>query len=397
MDIYEQPYYKITKNFASLIGQWPYQSRLKSLILGSVLWNLFFFQIIPQVIALVVNFDDQDLLFELLSAFIMDLAYVAKYINTIQKAKMIQKLFERVKDDWKMLKNNEEKIILEYHLKIGRYLSIGYTGFANFALIMFILDPILPIIINIVSKANDSVPQRFSVPMEFIIFDKEKHYWLLLSVSNICIVSIILVIVCCDIVFITFVQHVCGIFAVVGFRIEHCPSETISHNMPSGTSFWINAQDIHYKHFVSCIRAHRRALKFAELIETTFCGCFGIVVGLNLPAMSITGFQIITHSNSIQDTLKYIMFTGAQILHLFFDCYMSQRLTDMSTHIQHCIARAKWYENSAKSRKLLILMTLRSQIPCKLTAAKIVELSIESFGMMVKTAGSYFTILLSMR
>lgn len=83
-------------------------------------------------------------------------------------------------------------------------------------LLIFITDPVLPIIINIISKSNDSVAFKFCVPMQFIIFDEEKYYWLLSSLSNICIIFIINVIVCCDVIFITFVQHVCGIFAVVG-------------------------------------------------------------------------------------------------------------------------------------------------------------------------------------
>ncbi|XP_008549290.1 odorant receptor 67a-like [Microplitis demolitor] len=397
MDIYERPYYKISKNFASFIGQWPYQSRLHSFMFGSVLWTLFIIQVIPQIIAAVVNSDDEELLLESLSPFITDVIYIAKYVNTIKKAKMIRTLFERVRDDWKIPKNNYEKLVLESHLKMGRYLSIGYAGFVNVTLLIFITDPVLPIIINIISKSNDSVAFKFCVPMQFIIFDEEKYYWLLSSLSNICIIFIINVIVCCDVIFITFVQHVCGIFAVVGFRLEHSPSDTISHDLLEGTRFSINSQDIYYKYVVSCIRDHRRALEFAELIESTFAISFGIVVGLNLPLMSITGVQILTQSNSMQGTMKYIMFTGAQILHLFFDCYMSQKLTDMSSQIQHSIAKANWYENSAKSRKLLILMTLRSQVPCKLTAGKIMELSIENFGMMMKTAGSYFTVFMSMR
>ncbi|XP_044598693.1 uncharacterized protein LOC123274946 isoform X2 [Cotesia glomerata] len=131
-----------------------------------------------------------------------------------------------------------------------------------------------------------------------------------------------MVIVCCDVLFISFVQHVCGIFAVVGFRIEHAPNVIIPHEILKGSNFGSNYQDVHYRHYVTCIRDHRRALEFAELIETTFTGSFG-VVGLNLPLMSITAVQIMAETNSIQDTVKNIMFTGAQLVHLFFDCYMS--------------------------------------------------------------------------
>ncbi|XP_044598695.1 odorant receptor 67c-like [Cotesia glomerata] len=254
-------------------------------------------------------------------------------------------------------------------------------------------------------KSNESLPVRFCVRIEYVIINEEKYYWLLFSLSSICVIFIIMVIICCDIMFISLVQHVCGIFAVIGFRIENSPTVDLSRETLTGPRFRTNSQDIHYKHFVSCIRDHRRALEFADLIEATFTGCFGIVVGLNLQLMSITAVQdqklnslhIMTQSQSIQDTVKYIMFTFAQMIHLFFDCYMSQRLTDMSAYIHQCIARAKWYENSARSRKLLILMTLKSQIPCKLTAGKVMELSIETFGMCLKTAGSYVTVLLSMR
>lgn len=48
-------------------------------------------------------------------------------------------------------------------------------------------------------------------------------------------------------------------------------------------------------------------------------------------------------------------------------------------------ANMKWYNISKKSQKLILLMTMRSQTPCKLTAGKIMELSIENFGMVKNT------------
>lgn len=50
MDIYERPYYKLAKSFASFIGQWPYQSRFQRLVLEFLLWNLFIIQVVPQVV-----------------------------------------------------------------------------------------------------------------------------------------------------------------------------------------------------------------------------------------------------------------------------------------------------------------------------------------------------------
>ncbi|XP_057333493.1 odorant receptor Or2-like [Microplitis mediator] len=397
MDIYDKPYYKVTKMFASLIGRWPYQSSRQSLVIVTVIWSAFILQAIPQTIAIINNFDNREVLLEALAPYIIDIACLIKYANTIYNAEMVKTLFERIKKDWSLLSKDREKKILEYHVDLGRLMSVGYAGFAFITTVIFVTEPILPRIINKLTKSNESVPLKFALPLEYIIFEKENHYWLMLIITNIFAANMIVVIISCDIMFITCVQHVCGMFAVVGFRIENAPTDKIMGKNQKEVSSQKNSHDGSYKHLVSCIRSHRRALEFAELLEETFTAGFGVIVALNLPIMSITGLQLITQSNTVQQTLKYLLFAIAQMLHLFFDCFLSQNLTDMSSRIQECIANVKWFEISNESQKLLILMTMRSQVPCKLTAAKIMELSIENFGMMVKTSGSYFTMLLSMQ
>ncbi|XP_008549292.1 odorant receptor 22c-like [Microplitis demolitor] len=397
MDIYDKPYYKITKISASLIGRWPYQSSRQSLVIVAVIWIAFILQAIPQIIAIVTHFDDREVLLEALAPFIIDIMFVAKYMNSIYNAELMINLFERMKQDWKLLSRAKEKCILEYHTNIGRLISTGYAGFAYTTTAIFLSEPILPRVINYFSKSNESVPLKFALPLEYIIFEKENHYWLMLAITNMFAINMIIVTISCDIMFITFVQHVCGLFAVVGFRIENSPTGKISDSRQEGVSLRKNSHDVSYKHLVSCIRSHRRALEFVKLLEETFTGTFGVVVALNLPMISITGLQLITQSNTVEQTLKYLTFALAQVLHLFFDCFLSQNLTNMSSQIPQCIANMKWYNISKKSQKLILLMTMRSQTPCKLTAGKIMELSIENFGMMMKTSGSYFTMLLSMQ
>ncbi|XP_008549291.3 odorant receptor 22c-like [Microplitis demolitor] len=397
MDIYDKPYYKITKISASLIGRWPYQSSRQSLVIVAVIWIAFILQAIPQIIAIVTHFDDREVLLEALAPFIIDIVCVAKYMNSFYNAELIKTLFERVKKDWRLLPKDREKKILEYHVDLGRLMSVGYAGFAFITTVIFVTEPILPRIINKLTNSNESVPLKFALPLEYIIFEKENHYWLMLIITNIFAINMIVVIISCDIMFITFVQHVCGLFAVVGFRIQSSPTGKITGKNKKEASSRKSSQDVAYKHLVSCIRSHRRALEFAEIIETTFSTSFGVVVALNLPIMSITGLQLITQSNTVEQMLKYLMFALAQMLHLFFDCFLSQNLTDMSSQIPHCIANVKWYDNSKESQKLILLMIMRSQVPSKLTAGKIMELSIENFGVMVKTSGSYFTMLLSMQ
>ncbi|XP_044599206.1 uncharacterized protein LOC123275263 [Cotesia glomerata] len=148
---------------------------------------------------------------------------------------------------------------------------------------------------------------------------------------------------------------------------------------------------------VHCLFFNFLQMRFAELLEECYAMSFGVLVGLNLPMISLTGFQIITQSNTVQQILKGLTFIAGQMLHLFFDCYMSQKLNDSSSQIAQSIANVNWYKQSIRSQKLLVVMTVRSQVPCKLTAGKVMDLSIENFAKMLKTAGSYFTMLLSMQ
>lgn len=84
------------------------------------------------------------------------------------------------------------------------------------ATVLYLMDPVITILVNTISKSNESAPHKFLVPMKFIIFDEEEYYWPVLSFSSICISLYSIVYVCYDVIFISLVQHVCGIFAVVG-------------------------------------------------------------------------------------------------------------------------------------------------------------------------------------
>ncbi|XP_057338904.1 odorant receptor 82a-like [Microplitis mediator] len=397
MDTYEESYYKIMINFLCFLGLWPYQPRLKRVLYPTALWISHIVQLIPQIIIGIVDSDDAELLFELLTVFVQEINCMIKFLNMINKAKMIKILLKRIPDDWMILQSDEEENVFKYHLSMGKLMSVGYAAIMFISTVLYLMDPIIPIFVNTISKSNDSVPHKFTTPMKFIIFDEEKYYWLLLSLSTICVSLFMIVYVCCDVVFISLVQHVGGIFAVVGFRLENSPIVGSYDSTIEEKKIFINSEDIIYNHFVSCVRDHKRALESSQLIEEIYTLSLGALVVLNLPVMSATGVKILSPSATIEDIVKNILDVSAQLVYLFFNCYMAQKLTDMSFYVHYCIARVNWYNNSPKSKKLLFLMTLRSQVPCKLTAGKIIELSIENFGMMVKTAGSYFTVLLSMR
>lgn len=158
--------------------------------------------------------------------------------------------------------------------------------------VMFITEPLLPMIINLILKTNISAPHEFPVPMEWIVIDKEKYYWLLFSNSSVCIMVILTVLISYDVIFITFIHHAYGLFAITGYqffpnlfefdsswfklnfflffcryRIRNMPNDVVrKNNLTSGVNASSNSDDVHYKHLVSCIRIHKRALEYVKKI-----------------------------------------------------------------------------------------------------------------------------------
>ncbi|XP_044598498.1 uncharacterized protein LOC123274799 isoform X5 [Cotesia glomerata] len=320
MDIFNKPYYKTTKDFTTLIGRWPYMPRMRSLIIITLLWTVLILQAIPQIIAMVMHSNDREVVLEALSAFAVDCLLAAKYLNASYHAELIRNLFDRVQRDWKLLINDEEKRILQYHSEIGKLLVTGYTAFLSASATVFIMEPIVPRLYSFFSKSNASVPLRFALPLEYVIFEKENHYWLMLAISNTFVAIIIFGFISCDLIFITLLQHICGQFAVLGYRIEHTATTEIStkNDEEEYISSQKNDRDVSYQYLISCLEMHKSAIEFAEHLEDCFTITFGVLIGLNIPAVSATGYQIITQSNTFQQILNSVKFISCQLLHLFF-------------------------------------------------------------------------------
>ncbi|XP_025074147.1 uncharacterized protein LOC112552658 [Pogonomyrmex barbatus] len=82
-------------------------------------------------------------------------------------------------------------------------------------------------------------------------------------------------------------------------------------------------------------------------------------------------------SNVIGPAAIYI----AQLTHLFLLFWQAQFLLDYSVLPYESIScRANWYFASERCQKILLLIMKRTNSPCKITAGKLVILSIESFG-----------------
>ncbi|XP_025161823.1 odorant receptor 4-like [Harpegnathos saltator] len=103
----------------------------------------------------------------------------------------------------------------------------------------------------------------------------------------------------------------------------------------------------------------------------------------------------ITQSSDFLKILRYTLYVGGQLFHLFILSFEGQKLMDHSLETRDKIYSSSWYEAPKKSQKLLIMVMIRSLQPTCLSAGKVYIFSLESFSAVLQTSMSYFTVLAS--
>nr|AXM05200.1 odorant receptor [Campoletis chlorideae] len=378
MDVFQR-YYKLTEILMRSIGQWPYQSRLVSRTLLGILIFWCTVQVVPQILAVIKFSDDPKVVLESISPFLVDAISFAKLVTCLCTSKMRLRILNHVREDWKKWDGEREIEVLHEYAATGKKMTTYYAVAVYFTTVLFVGQPMLPKLIDNFFY-NGTLPGEFPFPVYYCQLDQQKYYFHIIAFTYVGVSMIIIITIANDAMFIIHVQHVCGVFAAIGRKLKRVGEKKST----------TKGRDIDFENLTICIDRHNGAIEFAELLENLYCPCFFFLVGFNMIMLSVTGLQILTRSNDPQEIVRFIVFVGAQIIHLYIESYISQILMDHSLSIREDLHSGKWYNTSLKAQKLLGPMTMRCNTPCKLTAGKICTMSVETFG----TVRMGFTFLL---
>ncbi|XP_034938383.1 uncharacterized protein [Chelonus insularis] len=301
--------------------------------------------------------DNKQVVLECFAPYLINFYTTAKFLTNVCNHEQIRKLIDQAKFNLQNCKTKGEYDILQYYSEIGNVLAAGWAGVVYIGTFCYVFEPLTPLVLSFIFNFNNTAPLEFSIPLYFFGINAQKYYFEILLSTGFFIFILMNITIASDSIFIILLVHVSGLFAATGYLMSHIPTQEDIKNgtLPFDIDVPLTLENIQYKHFIT--------------LETT----------------------------TVQKLVKYLVFGGAQIIHLFFDCALSQKLIDFSTNIQEYLATGLWYDTPKKVQKLIVLVTLRSQLACKLTAGKILVLSLETFTTFVKTAASYFTVLASMQ
>ncbi|KAG5331351.1 OR4 protein, partial [Acromyrmex charruanus] len=384
-------HYDVIKKISSLSGQWPYQRPIMRLFCVILVTLSTISMIIPQIAKFIRCDGNLQCIFETMTSYMLTTVTLVKlytcYFNRCKMKILIDQLFI----DWNELETPEEYEIMKKYAKNGRRYSLGYSLYCYFAVYVFMSMSLIPQILDVVLPLNESRPILPTYPGYYFV-DERKYFFYIFSHAIMAWEIAMTGIVTHDCMLLTYIEHVCSIFALVGFRFERL---TYKHN-DAVRILHFYTSDMYHKRIAFFVYTHRKALKFAQLIEDTFSLTLAVQIALNTIMISITLLQVTQQQAGMLEMIRYVMYVIGQLIHLFCLSFEGQKLIDHSLQIRNKIYKSLWYETSPKLQKMLLFVMQKSLRPIFLSAGKIYIFSMENFTMIVQTSMSYFTVLSSL-
>ncbi|XP_063972753.1 odorant receptor 63a-like isoform X2 [Diachasmimorpha longicaudata] len=383
MDFWDQDYFRVVKITTCLVGQWPYQTLTELIFFRSVLFVLVVMHLIPRIRALVLYSDNPEIVLSVSSFLVIDTIFVCKILlHSYNLTKVSQPsspsifntdiaclfqmkyLLGKLHDNWSIFSEDELQVLHQWSAA-GKKISFIYLGTVLGSCGIWITRPLQLRLGQVFTKANETI-RVFPVPVDYGSINVDKYYWSISLLTEFTSLLIGLGVVACDLLFFMYSYHAFGLFATLGYQIEHLPIDS-----DSGLN-----EEMHVKR---CVKLHYRIIEFAEEIDELYRWIFFTVIGFNMILISMTGVELAVNLTSVQDAVAYISLITSPFGHLFVECLMGQRLIDSSLGVQEYIYNAQWYASSIKSQKMIGLLLMRSQLPCQLTAGKFLVMNFATF------------------
>ncbi|XP_076224798.1 odorant receptor 4-like isoform X2 [Nomia melanderi] len=276
-----------------------------------------------------------------------------KYLSLIVHAKQIRECFECIERDWKIMEYSKDKEIMVANANFGRRLVkicifFMYSGFAFYYIT-------LPIKTGRVTVGNVTfIPTVFPVSklLADVRYSPANEIFLGIQFMGGIVVHGITAGACS--LAVAFAVHACGqVKVLIGWM----------DNLLEGRADMSSSVDDRISSIVS---QHVRVLKCEW------------------------------DTNDLTAPITYIIILGSLMFNIFIFCYIGELVAKYSSKIGDVAYMIDWYNLQGSRKRSIVLMIAMANTETRLTAGNIVELSLSTFGDVIKTAVGYLNMLLAL-
>ncbi|XP_019699412.1 odorant receptor 22b isoform X2 [Harpegnathos saltator] len=394
--LYEQDSeYSIQLNrwFLKPIGAWPDDAnqpvslakKLLSRCIQFICHSLIAFTVVP--CALYIMFEpDVHLKLKAFGPMIHWLMGGMNYCSLLLRSYEIRKCVDHMRADWRLVKGTHDREVMLRNAKFGRFVSTFCVIFMQGGVCSYsIITSFTPAIVRIdnITIAMHQLPCPFYTELVDARYSPTNEIVLGLQLLSTFIVNTVTVGACS--LAAVFAMHACGQLNILMLRLDELVDVSSAKDEYESTR----------RKLAAIVEHHLRALSFVSQIETIMHQiCLVELLGCTTD-ICMLGYYTITEweLHDTKNLLTYFTIFIAMSCNIFIFCYIAEILTDQCQKVGDVAYMTDWYQLHHKIAIDLILIISRSNTVIKITAGKMIQLSIATFGDVMKTAFAYLNIL----
>ncbi|XP_043488152.1 odorant receptor 22c-like [Polistes fuscatus] len=370
------------------IGVWPAPVNVSWMeiilyrIINVICTSLIGFLLISASLYILVDEKNVEMKLKTIGPISFCLMVLAKYWLFVIRTKNIIRCVNHMETDWKNVKRESDRQIMIDSALFGRRIVIVSAAFTYSG--VFFYQVVLPITSAKVVIGNYTF-KPLAYPMSKIFVDARQSPANELMIPLECLCGFVMNAVtvgACSLAAV-FALHACGQLKIM----MSCLDNLVDGRPDEDDTINDRLTDIVQQHVrvLSFVAFTEELLQEISLVEVLGCTLNICLLGYNL----IAGWD----KGDMVSDLTYIALIISFAYNIFIFCYIGELLAEECKKVAEATYMIDWYRLQGKKSLALLLIIAMSSSSIKLTAGKFVELSISSFGDVIKASVAYLNML----
>ncbi|XP_076760952.1 odorant receptor 43a-like [Xylocopa sonorina] len=379
---------RLVRPLLRIVGAWPrpLASPTSSKLLDrSLIFLSYFVQFLvlfPSFLYVFVKEKNSRRQMKMLMPHINGFGQLCKYSILLYRMNEFRTTLEDIRDDWLNAKE-ENRLILRTNAKIGHkvVLIVAMTLYSG----GLCYRTILPLSKGKIVLPDNTTIRLLPCPSYFVLFNEQiTPYYEIIFALQVLGGFLTYTILCGTLgIFAFFSLHMCSLLNILVNKMLELTNQTdTSERAVQDKIARIIEYQTKIKRFLAKIEQITPYLCFIEIVNQTGMAC-------------VLGYCIIMEWEDSNATaiLIYLLIQITSISITFTTCYVGQLLIDASNNVRRTATTLNWYRFPTKKARYLVLMIIMSNRPTKLTAGKVVDVSLATFTDIMKASMGYLNVL----
>ncbi|XP_025264807.1 odorant receptor 43a [Camponotus floridanus] len=383
----------LNRQSLELIGLWPNMDGVVKRRFGPDIRASFTFIMIafilgiPLVHAFMRVWGDMTLMIDNLRLTLPMLTILLKFVIMRQKQSVLLSVINMMKEDWMTLKQVTERDVMMKRVRISRLIVICAYVLTVFTFIMMIIFPYFGLSFRHLTNLTDRNKPLILQTYYCYDTDKSPQFELTYLTQVIGMFLAIIIYISIDSFLGLVIFHICGQLEnfrrrLVNLDANHEFKEALSYNIET---------HVRLIRYIDIVEDIFNLMMLASMTYFSFLFCisgFVLIVMINNEKINAASFSRIYY------VIVIIIILFAQ---MFLYCYGAELITEQSEAVYRTVYDLQWYNWESKQARNLILLMIQIQEPFRITAGKIVPLTMTTFCNLLKTSASYMSVLLAIQ